>query len=139
MSAVIEAIETLQERGELGLSKGRIVYRGAACAEVEQAINILRRNRNTAIAALAASESGTIPPAEAWPESLAELANERAAQSGDLEAARKEVWISWCEWKARALNRLFLEHGLTGEPGRITAETVRDGTKRAARRREETS
>jgi hypothetical protein len=64
---------------------------------------------------------------------------ERGRQTGDSKTAREGVWISWCEWKARALNLLFLEHGLTGEPGRITSETVRDGTKRAARRREELS
>jgi hypothetical protein len=31
------------------------------------------------------------------------------------------------EWKAAALNRLFLEQGVTGQPGRITAETIRHG------------
>jgi hypothetical protein len=42
--------------------------------------------------------------------------------------------MSWAEWKAVALNRLFLEQGRTGAPGRITAETVRHG-ERATRRR----
>ena len=32
--------------------------------------------------------------------------------------------MSWAEWKAMELNRLFLEHGATGQPGRITAATV---------------
>src|SRR5262245_46679311 len=31
----------------------------------------------------------------------------------------------WAEWKAAELNRLFQEQGMTGEPGRITAETIR--------------
>jgi hypothetical protein len=35
--------------------------------------------------------------------------------------------ISWAEWKARSLNRLSLEQGVSGRPGRITAATVRDG------------
>jgi len=35
--------------------------------------------------------------------------------------------IPWAEWKAAALNRLFQEHGTSGQPGRITAETVRHG------------
>jgi hypothetical protein len=35
--------------------------------------------------------------------------------------------VSWCEWKAAALNRLFHEQGVTGQPGRITASTVRHG------------
>lgn len=35
--------------------------------------------------------------------------------------------VPWCEWKAAALNRLFQEQGVTGQPGRITAATVRHG------------
>ncbi len=35
--------------------------------------------------------------------------------------------MSWAEWKAAALNRLFLEQGTSGQPGRITAETVLHG------------
>jgi hypothetical protein len=35
--------------------------------------------------------------------------------------------MSWAEWKAESLNRLFLEQGVTGRPGRITAETIRHG------------
>jgi hypothetical protein len=33
----------------------------------------------------------------------------------------------WAEWKAKELNRLFQEQGLTGEQSRITAATVRHG------------
>ena len=50
-----------------------------------------------------------------------------AFRLGDPEAARQEVWMDWYEWKVRALNRLFQEQGVTGQPGRITAETVRRG------------
>lgn len=35
--------------------------------------------------------------------------------------------ITWAEWKAAAVNRLFQEQGVTGRPGRITATTVRRG------------
>jgi hypothetical protein len=35
--------------------------------------------------------------------------------------------VPWCEWKAAALNRLFQEQGVTGQPGRITASTARHG------------
>jgi hypothetical protein len=35
--------------------------------------------------------------------------------------------MSWAEWKAATLNRLFLEQGRTGKAGRITAETVQHG------------
>ena len=68
-----------------------------------------------------------VPPLEQWPESLRDLADERAAGSGEPEATRSEVWLSWAEWKARELNRLFQEQGVTGQPGRITAATVRHG------------
>jgi hypothetical protein len=38
--------------------------------------------------------------------------------------------IPWAEWKAAELNRLFREQGATGEPGRITAATVRHGERK---------
>jgi hypothetical protein len=41
--------------------------------------------------------------------------------------------MSWCEWKAAALNRLFLEQGLTGQPGRITPETIRKAEQKQAK------
>src|ERR1700722_10877659 len=38
----------------------------------------------------------------------------------DVDSAfHEERVMSWCEWKAAALNRLFLEQGVTGNPGRI--------------------
>jgi hypothetical protein len=33
--------------------------------------------------------------------------------------------IPWAEWKAASLNKLFLEQGVTGRPGKITAAAVR--------------
>jgi hypothetical protein len=44
----------------------------------------------------------------------------------DCSAATERV-MSLCEWKAAALNELFLKQGVTGQPGRITPDTVRDG------------
>jgi beta-N-acetylglucosaminidase len=35
--------------------------------------------------------------------------------------------IPWAEWRAADLNRLFKEHGTSGQPGRITAATIRHG------------
>jgi hypothetical protein len=43
-----------------------------------------------------------------------------------------ERWISYAQWKADELNRLFKEQGVTGQLGRITAETIRRGMKLAA-------
>ena len=37
---------------------------------------------------------------------------------------------TWAEWKAAKLNRLFKEQGVTGRPGRITAETVLHGERK---------
>lgn len=71
-----------------------------------------------------------VPPLEQWPESLRDLADERAAASGEPETVRREVWLSWVEWKAAALNRLFQEQGVTGELGRITPATVRHGERK---------
>jgi hypothetical protein len=82
-------------------------------------------------------ESRMVPPLEAWPESLADLAGERTAQTGDAEVAREEVWISYCEFLARGLNRIFDEHGSHGpgrKPANITAVTVQDGMERGVRR-----
>jgi len=36
----------------------------------------------------------------------------------------------WAEWKAAALNRLFQGQGTSGQPGRITAATVRHGERK---------
>lgn len=35
------------------------------------------------------------------------------------------IGLAWGDWKAKALNRLFLEQGRSGEPGKITAATAR--------------
>ena len=42
-------------------------------------------------------------------------------------AEEAKVWLSWAEWKAQSLNRLCKEQGVTRQPGRITAATVRHG------------
>jgi hypothetical protein len=42
-------------------------------------------------------------------------------------AGSEEGVMSWSEWKAAALNRLFLEQGVIAKSGQITAETVRHG------------
>jgi len=40
-------------------------------------------------------------------------------------SAPEERVMSWAEWKAGALNQLFLKLGSTGQPGRITPDTIR--------------
>jgi hypothetical protein len=67
-------------------------------------------------------------------------------QTRDADAAVEPPWVvrdrmlaamdyspkgtPWAEWKAATLNRIFLEQGVLGRPGRITAETVRDGERK---------
>lgn len=53
-------------------------------------------------------------------------ADESAMPEVDLSSASERL-MSWAEWKAGALNELFLELGTTGHPGRITADTIRHG------------
>jgi hypothetical protein len=38
-----------------------------------------------------------------------------------------EAGMTWYEWKAAVLNRLFQEQGVTGRPGNITPATVLHG------------
>ena len=47
-------------------------------------------------------------------------------------ASQEERVMSWCEWKAAALNRLFLEQGVTGQPGRISPDTIRQAEQKQA-------
>lgn len=63
-----------------------------------------------------------------------DLRSKHAVQSapdvrqGTLDCAPEpERVMSWAQWKAGALNRLFLEQGTLGQLGRITAETVLHG------------
>jgi hypothetical protein len=47
------------------------------------------------------------------------------------ERPTTETGVPWAEWKAATLNRLFREQGAGGQPGHITAETVRHGKRKA--------
>ena len=78
----------------------------------------------------AESDPAKIPPGAEWPQTLSELAAEIEQHSGNIEAAPREVWTDWCEWKAARLNRLFLELGTSGEAGHITAATIRHGERK---------
>jgi hypothetical protein len=41
-----------------------------------------------------------------------------------------ETGVPWAVWKAEMLNRIFLEQGCLGQPGRITPETVVHGERK---------
>ena len=126
-----EAIQEVRKVGTIRAENGKLKLRfpEPERTRLGPAIETLRHNRETALNVLSRTDSdhATIPPTVQWPDSLSELAAEVGQRSGDPEAARQEVWMDWYEWKARTLNRLFHEQGSTGQPGRITAETVRHG------------
>jgi hypothetical protein len=127
---VQEAIDEVQRVGTIRAENGRLRLRfpEPERARLECAVETLRGNRETALQALkTGSNPAEVPPAAEWPQSLSELAAEVGQRSGNPEAARREVWMDWCGWKAAALNRLFEQQGVAGRPGRITAETVRHG------------
>ena len=65
-------------------------------------------------------------------------AGESHPSHGDSSTATERV-MSWAEWKARALNRLFLEQGISGQAGRITAETILNGEQNEPRTTKATS
>jgi hypothetical protein len=106
-----EAIQEVRKVGTIRAENGKLKLRfpEPERARLELAIETLRRNRETALRSLSGTESdpATIPPAAEWPQSLSELAAEVGQHSGDPEAARREVWIDWCEWKAGRSEQAF--------------------------------
>ena len=131
---VDEAIHEVRKVGTIRAANGKLKVRfpEPERTRLQPAIETLRHNREIALQALSGTKSdpNLIPPAAEWPQSLSELATEVGQRSGDPKAARREVWMDWCVWKAAALNRLFREQGVTGRPGRITAAAAEHGEKK---------
>lgn len=121
---IVEALEVIQRVGVVQISDGNLKLRfpERERAALQPAIETLRNGKAEAMKLF--SEP---PPIDQWPESLLDLADEVSVASTDAEGARRLVWMSWYEWKARMLNRLFLEQGATGQIGRITPETLFHG------------
>lgn len=130
---VTGALNIVRRVGAVEISGGKLKLRFPENerAALQPAIDTLRSRKDEALRLL--SEP---PPPERWPESLLEMADEVAVLSSDTEAGR-QVWISWSEWKARSLNRLFHEQGVTGQPGHVTAATVRHGERSRRQQRGE--
>jgi hypothetical protein len=42
-------------------------------------------------------------------------------------AADPESGVPYAQWKAEMLNRIFAEHGVLKQPGRISPATIEDG------------
>jgi hypothetical protein len=69
------------------------------------------------------SEPGFVGFVGSIPEELTNIGLN--AGSVELAVSDADRGIPWAEWKASALNKLFKEQGVTGQPGRITAVTIR--------------
>ena len=98
---VLQAIAEVRRVGTILTQNGKLKLRfpEADRAHLEPAIEVLRQNRKAALDAV----------------------------SDYADGAGKDVWLNYSEWKARELNRLFREQGVTGEPSSITAATVLHG------------
>ena len=77
---------------------------------------------------LAAMQGQRVSRAQTEPEPVASACTPAPSHTGvDYD----QRGISWAEWKAAALNRLFQEQGLTGQLGNIKAATVRHGLRQS--------
>ncbi len=110
---VLEALEAVRRVGRVECDAGklRLKFPKSAVLGLQTAIEVLRTGRTAALALL--SEDGP-----------------RA--TGGLSDV--EFGIPSAEWQARALNRLFQEQGSGGQPGKITAETIRHGEQKGVQR-----
>jgi hypothetical protein len=62
-----------------------------------------------------------------------EVESVKREMDGCLSPSAAGECVSAAEWQAQMLNQMFKEQGVTGQPGRITAATVRHGMKGGAR------
>lgn len=116
-----DAIAEIEQAGTLHITEGRLKLSlpEAARERLGPAIEVLRSNREAALDAI--QNRGLVS-------SMPTLDSDEHPGSLDHKP------ISYAEWKAAELNRLFQEQGLTGQPGRITPETVRHGLEAHQRR-----
>ena len=108
---VEEAVQAVRQFGTLEAHGGglKLRVRSDAMGKLSPAIEVLRLHKSDALETLGSSRSAMRP-----------------AYSKD-----EPVGVPWAEWKAAVLNRLFQQQGVTGELGRITPETIRDGERKA--------
>lgn len=84
---------------------------------------------------ISAETAGTIPTKTSKTVSVV-FVGAVPAEIHKIEKGPEQPGMPWEEWQATALNRIFLEQGVTRQPGRIKPETVRHGIEKGARRRE---
>ncbi|HXJ41550.1 MAG TPA: hypothetical protein VNH18_19895 [Bryobacteraceae bacterium] len=127
---VADALELIRRVGVVDGANGvlRLRFPEKQRTALQPAIDTLRQGKAEALMLLGdVTIQAVVPPLEHWPESLRDLAEERTAASGNPDAARRELWLSWADWKAGVLNRLLQQEGITQQRGRITAATVLHG------------
>ena len=65
------------------------------------------------------------PEATAGVQATPEVADASAPSPEIRSAEATTRAMPWAEWKATQLNQVFEQQGVTGRPGRITADTIR--------------
>lgn len=94
--------------------------KGAMANYLQMALRALTRMKESTVSFPRVSSPDMTMPEGEGPDA------ERPNVTTGVKAA-DEAGVPWAEWRAAELNRLFQEQGLTGQPGRITAATVRHG------------
>jgi hypothetical protein len=117
---IADALATIRRVGTVDNHGGRLRLRFPenAASGLQPAIDTLRTSKAEALAILSSRDTAnfahTVTPDFMVP-------------PYPMVRPLKPGYLSWAEWKAAALNRLFQDQGVTGKPGRITAATVRHG------------
>ena len=124
---VAEALSAIRRVGTVENHAGnlRLRFPDNAAPELQQAIDTLRTGKAEALALL--SEPDQARRQADLMEDCDPMDTPNPWNGGPMEPLTRASGAPWPEWKAATLNRLFQDQGVTGQPGRITAATVRHG------------
>jgi hypothetical protein len=159
---VAEALSAIRQVGTVESYAGnlRLRFPKAAVAELQRAIDTLRGGKTEALALLSDPDAVELAGVRnmavevgatigVWSDLDGIRAPIRALGSDHVPVGHldgpgiptrykprrvpdHEQSVSWAEWRAAALNRLFQQQGTSRQPGRITPATILDGERRAA-------
>jgi hypothetical protein len=120
----VEAMKAARDAGvDIALDGDGLVLQAPAPPPAA-VLNALLRYKADIIALLRPAKDGWTDEDQVFHDERADIAPTH------MMAAMETEGISWAEWKATALNRLFQEQGVIGQPGRITAATIRHGERK---------